>query len=295
MKLSLTILILISLVSCEKLTLDQLAFPSESLEKYELENYDAGDQSVPSTYDIPVSKRTLITLNSKDQSTGETFKIYGLYIGDISTIATDTIILYCHGQSLHMDIYYPRARLLAHLNDTKNRGVLMFDFRGYGMSEGTSDEAGLAEDMDAAIDWLLKNNANPQQVIYYGYSLGCIPAIDRAAYRTDFQPAKMVLESPLASVENLANSSTIINVDPVFISNLKFNNAEKIKDVKVPLLWMHGTIDDYIAIENGELIYQNHQGTHKKAIRVTGANHGDVPKIMGYSTYIQAIHTFIIN
>ncbi|MFD1552004.1 hypothetical protein DNU06_01110 [Putridiphycobacter roseus] len=295
LKKNLPILILLFFASCKKLTVDQLAFPSSTTEKYELENYDAGEQSVPAAYDIPVSNRTILTFTSIDKSTGETYKIYGLYIGNINTIAQDTILLYCHGQSLNMDIYYPRTRLLAHLNETVNRGVLMFDFRGYGMSEGTPDEAGLAEDMDAAINWLIAKNANPSNVIYYGYSLGCIPVIDRAAYRTDFQPKKIILESPLASVENLANSSTIINLHPAFISNLRFNNAEKIKDVKVPLLWIHGVEDDYIAIENGELVYQNHQGTYKKAIRVENAKHGDIPKIMGYTTYLEAIHNFLLN
>ena len=153
--------------------------------------------------------------------------------------------MYCHGQSLHMDAYWARATMLANLQEKYHYGVLMMDYRGYGMSEGSSDEDGLTEDVDACITWLKDQGAEQSKTFYYGFSLGCIPVIDRAAYREDFVPNKIILEAPLASVENLANTSTIINVDPGYMSTLKFENAESIKDVTVPLLWMHGIEDTY--------------------------------------------------
>ncbi|MFK8038647.1 MAG: alpha/beta hydrolase [Crocinitomicaceae bacterium] len=294
MKNILYITILLSLASCQKIVLDQLAFPSAKLDSYQFENYDAGNQSVPSEYSVDPSMRTLITMESKDKSSGQTYTIYGVYIGDINTVNTDTIILYCHGQSLHMDIYYPRTKLLAYLAGKHNYGVLMIDYRGYGMSEGSSSEVGLSEDVDASIDWLIGKGAKPDRTIYYGFSLGCIPVIERAAFRSDFEPSKIILESPLASVANLAHSSTIINVDPAFISTLQFNNAENIKSVTVPLLWFHGIEDDYIAIPNGELIYKNHNGKFKEAIRVENAGHGDIPMVFGFEKYLSKIEAFII-
>ena len=294
MKILYSLLIVFVVLSCKKLTLDQLAFPSEKLDSYQFDLYDAGDQSVPAEYSISSNNRTMITLESKDESTGESFKIYGLYIGDTSTISTDTVILYCHGQSLHMDIYYPRATLLANIGGKLNYGVFMFDYRGYGMSEGTSDEAGLSEDSDAAINWLKSKGAKGENTIFYGFSLGCIPVIERAAFKADFTPSKIVIESPLASVANLAQRSTIINVDPIFISTLQFNNAEIIKSVKLPMLWLHGVEDDYVAIQNGELIYNNHSGAIKEAIRVEVAGHSDIPKIYGYANYINMLDQFIL-
>jgi len=281
------------LLACKKVKLDALAFPSERLDSYQFENYDAGDASVPEEYAVSSDRYSLIAMQSKDVTTGEEYTIYGVYIGDTATIATDTVIMYSHGQSLHMDAYWPRATLLASLVEKYHYGVFMMDFRGYGMSEGDATEQGLYEDVDASIDWLISKGANADQTFYYGYSLGCIPTIDRAAYRTDFRPTKVILESPLASVENLTNSSLILNVDPKYVSTLEFNNAEKIKDVPMPLLWIHGEEDDYIAIENGELIYQNHQGSYKDAIRVPVAGHSNIPEIMGYSNYLQQVENYI--
>lgn len=295
MKKILSLLILTSLFSCKKVVLDQLAFPSEKLENYQFENYADADQNILNTYTISQSMRTLITMNSHDKNTGVNYTIYGVYIGDTNKISTDTIILYCHGQSLHMDLYYPRASLLAYIGGKHNYGVLMMDYRGYGMSNGTSDEEGLSEDVDASIEWLRKRGAKAKNTIYYGFSLGCIPVIERAAFKTEFTPSKIIIESPLASVANLTHSSTIINVDPSFISTLKFNNAENVKSVYAPLLWLHGTEDDYIAISNGELIYQNHPGSYKEALRVENAGHSNIPSTYGFDNYIHKVETFITN
>lgn len=280
-------------MSCKKAYLDGLAFPSKKLENYEFENYDAGDAAVPVEYAVTADNRTLVTMTSTDEATGEDYLIYGVYIGDLATISTDTVIMYCHGQSLHMDAYWPRATLLASIVEKHNYGVFMMDYRGYGMSEGEPSEQGLYEDVDASIDWLIEMGVDESRAIYYGFSLGCIPVIDRAAYRTDFKPEKIILEAPLASVDNLAHSSLQLNVDPNFVSNLEFNNAEKIKDVVMPLLWLHGEEDDYIEIENGELIYGNHSGTYKEAVRVTNAGHGDIPGVIGYPEYLQLLENYM--
>ncbi|MFK8045809.1 MAG: alpha/beta hydrolase [Crocinitomicaceae bacterium] len=293
MKNILYVTILFSIWSCKKVVLDQLAFPSEKLESYQFEGYDAGNQSVPDEYAVNPNMRTLITMQSKDASSGESYTIYGVYIGDTATISSDTVILYCHGQSLHMDIYYPRASMLANANGKYNYGVFMMDYRGYGMSEGVSDEVGLSEDVDASINWLKSKGATGDRTIYYGFSLGCIPVIERAAFKTDFTPAKIVLEAPLASVANLAHSSTIINVDPAFISTLKFDNAENIKSVSEPLLWFHGEEDDYIALPNGELIFNNHTGEYKEGIKVANAGHSNIPAIFGFEKYVSKMGSFI--
>lgn len=283
---------LLALVSCKKVNLNDLAFPSTKLEAYQFEAFD-GPEVLPAQYAIDPANRTHVTMQSKDVQTGESFTIYGVYIGDISTIATDTVILYLHGQSDHMDLYYTRASVLANVGGKHNFGVFMIDYRGFGLSEGSSTERGLYEDTDAAINWLIAQGATPEKTYYYGFSLGAIPSINRAAERTDFKPRKIMLESPLASVENLVHSSTLINVAPNFVTTLEFNNAEKIKQVTCPLLWFHGKEDTYIAIQNGELIYANHQQGEKVAYRIDGADHSEVPWKMGIEPYLTGILNFM--
>ena len=291
--LTLFYLILI-LTACKKINLDGLAFPSEKLDSYAFENAE-GEVIIHDSLLATSDNYSLMTFNSIDATTGQSYRIYGVYIGDTTTITTDTLLVYFHGQSKHMDHYFSRASLLANVGGKYNYNVLMMDYRGYGMSEGLSSEQGLFEDANAVIDWIQEQGVNPQKTVFYGYSLGAIPAIDRMAYRSDFQPAKLIIEAPLASVEYLVHSSTIIQVNPDFVTNLDFENAEKIKDVDEPLLWMHGVEDTYVAIENGEIIYNNHGGSVKEAERVSECDHSEVPIIMGVDLYLDRILNFIRN
>lgn len=280
-------------VSCKKLTLDSLAFPAEQLEEYQFENYDGSQEiDIPDSLVVTAPNYQLVTMPSYDAMNDETHTIYGIYMGDMSSIATDTIILYFHGQSKHMDAYWDRTSLLANLGGKYNYGVFTIDYRGYGMSQGKPTEQGLYEDADAAINWLVQQGADPSRTFCYGFSLGAIPTIDRAAYRTDFPFAKIMIEAPLATVQNLVNSSTL-GMNAGFVTTLQFPNSEKIKEVTAPLLWMHGIEDDYISIDNGELIYANHGGTEKTAIRVEDSNHGQVPIKMGYFNYMDRVLEFI--
>jgi len=291
--LTLFYLILI-LTACKKINLDGLAFPSEKLDSYAFENAE-GEVIIHDSLLATSDNYSLMTFNSIDANTGQLYRIYGVFIGDTTTITTDTLLVYFHGQSKHMDHYFSRASLLANVGGKYNYNVLMMDYRGYGMSEGLSSEQGLFEDANAVIDWIQEQGVNPQKTVFYGYSLGAIPAIDRMAYRSDFQPAKLIIEAPLASVEYLVHSSTIIQVNPDFVTNLDFENAEKIKDVDEPLLWMHGAEDTYVAIENGEIIYNNHGGSVKEAQRVSECDHSEVPIIMGVDLYLERILNFIRN
>lgn len=291
--LTLFYLILI-LTACKKINLDGLAFPSEKLDSYAFENAE-GEVIIHDSLLATSDNYSLMTFNSIDANTGQSYRIYGVFIGDTTTITTDTLLVYFHGQSKHMDHYFSRASLLANVGGKYNYNVLMMDYRGYGMSEGLSSEQGLFEDANAVIDWIQEQGVNPQKTVFYGYSLGAIPAIDRMAYRSDFQPAKLIIEAPLASVEYLVHSSTIIQVNPDFVTNLDFENAEKIKDVDEPLLWMHGVEDTYVAIENGEIIYNNHGGSVKEAQRVSECDHSEVPIIMGVDLYLDRILNFIRN
>lgn len=282
----------ISLFSCEKQRLDALAFPSEKLESYQYENAN-GEIAIPDSMMADASHYTQLTFTSHSSETNEDYTIYGVFIGELSTIQTDTLIVYFHGQSKHMDHYFSRASLLANVGGKYNYNVLMMDYRGYGMSEGESSEQGLYEDANAIIDWLIDQGVDPSKTIYYGYSLGAIPSIDRLALRTDFQAAKLILESPLASVEYLMHNSTIIQVDPDFVTDLSFENAEKIKLVGEPLAWFHGVEDTYVSIDNGELIYSNHGGSIHEAHRIEESDHAEVPLVMGLSNYLNTITSFI--
>lgn len=289
------ILISFTLLLMGCLKLDDLPFLGEKIERYSFDNYGKWDGFIlDNSYKIADSNIHLFTLNSQLPSENSPTTIYATYIGNMNTITQDTIIVYLHGQSKHMDYYWQRTKLLANVGSKNRFGILTMDYRGYGLSEGKSTEASLYQDVATCLDWLKNKGVSNQKVIIFGYSLGTIPAIDRSVFNTAFLPSKLIIESPLASVQNLTEESFILNVEKDFVSSLEFDNAEKIKSVSQPLMWMHGTDDDYLAISNGELIYDNYQGPYKEAHIARGANHGNVPETFGLTNYSNRVLNFIL-
>lgn len=91
----------------------------------------------------------------------------------------------------------------------------------------------------------------------------------------------------------LKKGEQALDFSPSFFTGLEFDHVEKIKSVSQTLMWIHGVDDDYLSITNEEAIYERHGGTYKEDHRISGANHNDVPAIMGYQYYIEKVLIFI--
>ena len=282
--------------SCLRLD-DNLFNPDNSIEEYLLDDYTGEvDFELDSAFDIPPNMVHLMTLNSQGQEDAEAYKIYAIYIGDISRIDTDTVIMYCHGNRDHMDFYWQRAKLLAHTGGKNRFGVMMVDYRGYGLSEGEPTEKGLYADVDAALKWLKEQGLTGDRLIMYGFSMGTAPATEIIANPQEFalSPSWLILEAPFASAAVMVQDASRLALPAEYFVDLEIDNAEEIKKVQQPFLWMHGVEDAFLSIRtHGEVVYGNYGGAVKKAIRVPGADHGEVPEKMGFSDYLEAVFTFI--
>jgi pimeloyl-ACP methyl ester carboxylesterase len=222
--------------------------------------------------------------------------IYAVYIGDINRIATDTVIMYCHGNADHLDFYWPRAKLLANVGSKNRYGVMMIDYRGYGLSDGKASESGLYADVDTALAWLKSKGLTDSRLIMYGFSLGTAPAVELTAHPRSLTPAKLILEAPFSSSETMVQNATLLSLPGSYFVNAKINNAEKIKEINQPFLWLHGTDDEKLEIKtHGEVVYKNYPGSSKFAYRIPGAGHSDLPIVMGLENYKKAIEDFVKN
>jgi pimeloyl-ACP methyl ester carboxylesterase len=280
------------LTSC--LRLDSQLFNSEKLTEYKFESYTGGRElgTLSANYAVADSLTNLVTFTSNSQQGAA--KLYGVYLGKIQNIVTDTVILYCHGNAKHMDNYWNRAKLLAHVGGKHRYGVLMFDYRGYGMSEGKSSEKNMYADVDAALKWLQSNGLTSNRLIIYGYSLGSAPSTEVAFGKYSLQPIKLLLEAPFASSEVMVQDGSKLALPGSYFTSAKINNADKIKSVKIPFMWIHGTSDSFLSIKtHGEIVYKNYNGVYGEAHRITGAEHGDLPLVWGYQNYTNAVYQFI--
>ncbi|PCH67541.1 MAG: hypothetical protein COC01_05640 [Bacteroidetes bacterium] len=293
----LLIVLLLSVFFSSCLDLDDNLYSPTKLTSYERDNYDGETEIVlDDTYIIPDSLIYEFTLNSKDSTESSSTKIYATYIGSLSRIDRDTVIMYCHGNSDHMDKYWPRAKLLAHTGSKNRFGVLMIDYRGYGLSEGKPSEIGLYADVDAALQWLEDNGLTDNRLVIYGYSMGSAPATELTANARSMKPSKLILEAPFASAEVMVQDAAELSVPASFVTNLEIDNAEEIKKVRGPFLWFHGKADDFLYIEtHGEIVYKNYLAPDSVAYRVENANHTDLPSVMGFDEYNAAILDFLTN
>lgn len=295
MKTPLIILAFVALLLTSCLRLDSQLFNNVKLTSYGFDSYTGAKElaELPASYHIADSMRHLVTFTST--SSEGSAKLYGVYIGALNNINTDTVILYCHGNSKHMDNYWNRAKLLAYVGGLHQYGILMFDYRGYGMSEGKPSEKNLYADTEAALKWLQSKGLSANRLAIYGYSLGSAPSCEISANTYALKPFKLMLEAPFASSEVMVQDASKLSLPGSFFTNAKINNAQKIKSINQPLLWMHGTDDSFLNITtHGELVYNNHNGAFKKGYKIAGAEHNNLPSIWGYSNYLQAIHQFLL-
>jgi len=281
-------------LSCFKLD-NNLLSPGDPVMEYRLEDFTGQvDFRLDDSYAIPKNLIQVFSLQSKGNGETNNTEIFATYVGDQSRISTDTVILYCHGYNHPMDFYWERVKLLANVGGKNRFGVMMMDYRGFGLSKGEPTEEGLYADVNTCIEWLKSKGLTSDRLILYGFSLGAAPAIELTANPRSLSPAKLITESPFASAEALVQDGAILDMPASYVTSLKLNNAEKIKKVTQPFMWMHGTSDSFVGIEHhGEVVFKNYHGSNGVAHRIDGAEHGNIPLVWGFDNYSQALLDFI--
>jgi pimeloyl-ACP methyl ester carboxylesterase len=231
------------------------------------------------------------------------YTLYGYHLVHTSLGASGKVILYFHGNAFTIDMYWTRAQLLYQTG----LNVFIFDYRGFGKSEGEPTEAGLDQDADAALDWLLDTaGVDAADIIIYGFSGGTPHATHLAAHHSQKSAFdKLVLEAPIGSAEMFVQDATLLPLPGVFLTDFKLDNISMIQDVSADLLWLHGTADDFpIPYDShGLAVFLNHPGEEngdpmlsapvKYKNIVPDGRHGNLPEVVGFAAYIQGIKDFI--
>src|SRR5207248_2460746 len=107
-------------------------------------------------------------------------------------------LLFCHGNAGNISHRLDKLQIFHKLG----LNVLLFDYRGYGQSEGVPSESGTYADAEAAYRYLTETRKiPPSQIILYGESLGCAVATEMARRHP---AAALILESPFTSTVAMA-------------------------------------------------------------------------------------------
>jgi fermentation-respiration switch protein FrsA (DUF1100 family) len=232
---------------------------------------------------IPDSLITQVTFKS-----GE-YTLYGYWVRGDSVADTGLTIFYCLGNQWSIDFYWDRVM---YFHQT-GANVFIFDFRGYGLSQGTPTGPGLEEDVRAAWQFVKDAYHVPDESLaVYGYSLGATPAIFIAA-RDDTAPLCLFVESTFASATSLAQGGAGIDLPQYWLADYDFNNIGTIKKVTCPVFHLHGLADDFCRYrDNGKPFYEVIT-TPKGHYYPPEGGHGNVPESTGLDRYVAYIKDWI--
>lgn len=177
-------------------------------------------------------------------------------------------VLYCHGNAGNLSSQIGAYRTLRKLR----LNILTFDYRGYGRSEGTPSEVGLFRDVRAAYDHLAGGlESSASKIVFYGHSLGGAVAIDCACHRP---AAALIVQSTFTNTKEVARMrfSTL----PVhWIAQSRFRSIDKVPELDLPKLFIHGTEDGTIPHAMGDALFQA-AAEPKQWATVDRAGHSDV-------------------
>ncbi len=151
--------------------------------------------------------------------------------------------------------------------------VLLFDYRGFGLSTGSPTEAGLVRDGEAVADYLEKGlGVLAERWVYFGQSLGAGVAVGVAARRP---PARLVLYSAFDSLAAVARHHYFFLPVDLLLRD-RFDAAAAIGKVRCPVLFLHPAEDEIVPLERGRALFRR-ANPPKRFVEIPEGRHNDPP------------------
>jgi len=159
------------------------------------------------------------------------------------------VVLFCHGNAGNISHRLESIQVFHRLGlDT-----FIFDYRGYGQSEGRTTERGTYRDAEAAWRYLVEDRQiDPAKIVVFGRSLGGTIA---AWLAQDHPPKALILESTFTSVRDIA--AQLYPYLPVrLMSRFKYSAIDYIRRVNCPVLIVHSRDDEMIPFSHGQRLFE---------------------------------------
>jgi len=195
--------------------------------------------------------------------------------------------LYLHGND--MNISHVEGIAHAYRLHSLGYNLLMMDYRGYGKSTGGEpSEAKVYEDAETAWGYLAKRVGASQRIFIYGHSLGGAIAIELAIHHTE--AAGLIAESTFSSMTDMGKRQyKFLPVD--WLLNQRFDSLDKVDKLKIPVLYIHGTLDALVPYVMSEQLFD--KSPQPKFLKlIEGGGHGN-SSIMGWVEYRDAFSAFV--
>lgn len=192
-------------------------------------------------------------------------------------------VVYFHGNGGNLSVWLPVLAGVA----AQGYAVAAADYGGYGASTGRPSERGLYRDVDAILAWAWQSAPRDVPVVYWGRSLGATMAAYAATRRS---PDGVILEAGYPDARSLLRASPPLALLALF-SSYRFPTADYMRQVRCPVLAIHGDADQVVPFSIGRALYDSIDGG-KEFVTIHGGDHNDlVPREQ--RTYWTAVDRFV--
>lgn len=206
-------------------------------------------------------------------------KLFGwLFHHDGSAKKPKALFVFYHGNGENLSSHY--LNLLWTLQEGYD--FFIFDYRGYGLSQGEPSPKGTVADGEAALRLMRARYANTPLIIF-GQSLGGAVALRNAIdLRDEIAPKAVVIESSFASYEEVGRRilGRAILTWPfqwlpwLVLSDRYAPDGDIARIAPVPLLVMHAEKDEIVPYRCGEEIFEQAKAP-KDFLKIPGNGHAD--------------------
>lgn len=178
------------------------------------------------------------------------------------------VVLFCMGNAGNISHRLDTLQLLHDLGVS----VFIFNYRGYGSSDGKASEKGTYHDIAGAFSFLNQRGWPPARTILFGRSLGAAISLEGSLHTP---PAGLIMESAFTSLNAMGRHHyPLLNTLLGWLIGAKYNNIEKIAELKSPLLLIHGRNDSICPPRMAEELYQR-APQEKQLLWIAGADHNN--------------------
>ena len=207
----------------------------------------------------------------------------GLHAWFFERPEAERALVFFHGNGECIETCGPRVGKLA---EALNASVLIFDYRGYGKSDGNPVERGVVQDGVAAVDWFCERTGkNSDEVVFLGYSIGGGVAIQVAKQRP---PQAFVIVASFSSLVDVA--ADLLPWLPVrMLMENRYESEKTLATLDIPLQQIHGARDRLVPLRLAERLFAAAAASQKQLTVVPDKGHND----LDLSEFVPTIKAFL--
>jgi len=178
-------------------------------------------------------------------------------------------IVYCHANAGNMGHRLPIAKIL---HGALKCNIVMFSYRGYGITPGKACESSMTLDAQAVLDWVLEHETLRGKVVLFGQSIGGAVAIKTAGQARNYGKVDgVIVENTFLSLRKLVPHvmpvMSMLRAEGLVSDEWKSEEWIQRIPISVAMCFLSGGIDEVVPAEHMEQLYSKGRNRDEGGVR----------------------------